>query len=105
MRTRDLIGAQLNRWVARAIGCEESGSVFVFARPVAGHREFGRTDWRPSELWSQGGPIIEQEGIGLFYDGNGWHAESSAGTFEGETLLVAAMRSYVAGEFGDDLED
>jgi hypothetical protein len=100
-----LIGAQLNRWVARTCGCDESPSGYVFARPVSGRREYTQADWRPSELWSQGGPIIEQEGIGVFYDGNGWHAESSGGAYDGDTLLVAAMRAYVAGELGEDVED
>lgn len=104
MKTMALVGTELNLWVARAIGCDESAGRFVFKAPVAGQREFARSDWRPSELWSQGGPILEREGIGLFYDGNGWHAESNAGTYDGPSLLVAAMRSYVASEFGDDVE-
>jgi hypothetical protein len=105
MKTTALIGAHLNRWVAKAIGCQESGAGFILAKPVFGQREYARHDWRPSELWSLGGPIIEEEGIALFYDGNGWHAESDAGTYDGETALVAAMRSYVANEFGEDVED
>jgi hypothetical protein len=105
MKTRALIGNHLNRWVAKAIGCEESATGFTLATPLSGHREFARFDWRPSELWSLGGPIIELEGIGIFYDGNGWHAESNAGTYDGDTALVAAMRSYVANEFGEDVED
>ena len=53
----------------------------------------------------QGGPIIEREGLCLCNDLGGWHATSNAGTYDGPTPLVAAVRSYVAAEFGDDVEN
>jgi hypothetical protein len=70
----------------------------------------------PSAEWSQGGPIIEREKISLRYDcidiGNGtcgWVAESwdkSGEHFEenGPTPLIAAMRCYVAGMLGDEVD-
>ena len=56
----------------------------------------------PSTDWSQGGPIIEREGIGIFPLGNGrgW----AAGLRSGPTPLIAAMRCYVASKLGDEVD-
>jgi len=69
--------------------------------------------WYPSTNWAQGGPIIEQEKIGLIH-----HRENSydlyAGKWEaghpecdhetGPTPLIAAMRCYVASKLGGEVE-
>lgn len=54
--------------------------------------------------WNIGGPIIEREGLPTHQiqscDGKLWKCCSSLGT----TLLIAAMRGYVAGKLGDVVE-
>ena len=72
--------------------------------------------YSPSTDWSHGGPIIEREGIQVYRLGRTrdsfWGATmfwddmhgSSEVTEEGETPLIAAMRCYVAGMLGDEIE-
>jgi len=66
--------------------------------------------------WSQGGPIIEREGINLLHEHEGWHARFGRMrlTFDGRakhyhhefgpTPLIAAMRCYVASRLGDEVD-
>ena len=64
--------------------------------------------------WSQAGPIIEREGMGMWmYQWNeegdpevGWYAEDKDGNHvrTGPTPLIAAMRCYVASKLGDDID-
>ena len=63
--------------------------------------------WQPSELWEQGGPIIEREGIELLCETLGfrWVAIPQKGIeWRGSTPLEAAMRCYVASKLGDEIE-
>ena len=69
--------------------------------------------WRPSELWEQGGPIIEREQISLMYIGaQGWSANfdlhfdygEQEDPHTGPTPLIAAMRAYTASVFGEFVE-
>ena len=57
--------------------------------------------------WSQGGPIIEREKIGVWWDGV-WHAKYDGcrpdQVQDAYTPLIAAMRCYVASKLGDELE-
>jgi hypothetical protein len=82
---------------------------------VVGRHEDGRempnfnTMYAPSTDWSQGGPIIEREGIELVPDGGGaWGAAIRGGdeddTSQAYTPLIAAMRAYVASKLGDEVE-
>ena len=81
----------------------------------------GYNDWvcwkdtyTPSTDWSQGGPIIEREGINidcLRCDGNvvSWIAtkpmiEKEFYEWLGSSLLITAMRCYVASKLGDEVE-
>jgi formyltetrahydrofolate hydrolase len=54
--------------------------------------------------WAQGGPIIEREGVPTYQvfsaSGKMWRAGGQIA----ETLLVAAMRYYVASKLGDEVE-
>lgn len=81
---------------------------------------------RYSSDWSQGGPIIEREGIPIRKHSSGtWYAHMKLGDgeraqwhkyewvtskaqkqvrFDGPTPLIAAMRCYVASKFGDKVE-
>lgn len=64
--------------------------------------------------WTQGGPIIEREGMGVWmYQWNeqgepevGWYAETKNGDHvnTGFTPLEAAMRCFVASKLGDKVE-
>lgn len=67
-----------------------------------------RTDeFRPSSNWSQGGPIIEREGISIIFHEQGhWTASNLHGTVcvGGPTPLIAAMRCYVTSKLGDTVE-
>ncbi|KVX33411.1 hypothetical protein WT32_02380 [Burkholderia anthina] len=79
-------------------------------------REICSYPFRPSTDWVAGGPIIGREPFGIFerVDG-GWAAgiyRPRAGMRDlcvayqtGETLLIAAMRAYVASKFGDEVPD
>lgn len=61
-----------------------------------------------SRRWDMGGPIIEREKIAMWEDDEGgWFASAHEGRgndFHGETLLIAAMRCYVASKLGDEVE-
>ena len=72
-----------------------------------------RGNYTPSTNWSQGGPIIEREGMALnMEDTHEWQAamwwddEDSKGDIlmVGPTPLIAAMRCYVASKLGEEVE-
>ena len=57
--------------------------------------------------WEFGGPIIEREKIEVFIRDEEWFAYSSRSKpedFQGDTPLIAAMRCYVASQFGDTVD-
>jgi len=64
----------------------------------------------PSTDWSQGGPIIEREGISIERDDQGlWFASydlsvDTAWGATGPTPLIAAMRCYVASKLGEEID-
>lgn len=106
MKTSELTGPALDWAVAKCEGRE--------VKAWAVHRRLGRCDY--STNWSQGGPIIEREGISVAYDVEMSQAEGSEywatlyavdsgeGRTYGPTPLIAAMRCYVASKLGDDIE-
>lgn len=75
---------------------------------LTGEKEHSEV-FNPSENWSQGGPIIDREKIGVDYYNTGkplWIA-GIAGTFQqatGPTPLTAAMRCFVASRLGNEVE-
>lgn len=91
-----LEGDALDWAVAKCEGCEE-----WFFDNIANIDD--DKPYAPSIDWAQGGPIIEREGINLFFIRSGvWQAETD--TYEdGPSPLIAAMRLYVAGELGDEI--
>ncbi len=110
--TSDLIGPDLDAWVARAEGYT------VFGTP----EEYGYVCWRtpdncvmgysfePSTNSAQGLPIIERQRIsaiseawdGTWTAGYDFRDGSFLGVSEGgPTMLIAAMRARVAHAFGD----
>ncbi|ABO60555.1 DUF2591 domain-containing protein (plasmid) [Burkholderia vietnamiensis] len=101
MKVSEMSGASLNYWVARAEGVDHA----IATRDAM--------NYRPSEVWSQGGPIIDRERITVnaWQDGSGeWTADVERATgpiaaYGGKTALIAAMRAYVASKFGEEVPD
>ena len=94
-KTSELIGAALDWAVAE---CED---VYCFDGT-----------YTPSTDWSQGGPIIEREGLQLrkrndfhfpapFWQAGQW---SDITLTPGPTPLIAAMRCYVASKLGNNID-
>ncbi len=114
MKTAELTGAALDWAVCEAAGMLKaypqfrSGKAFLKVWGVAKN-----THLHPSTNWSQGGPVIEREGISPKHWGEDWDTPWSAakttGHYEGDlhfgsTPLIAAMRCYVASKLGDEIE-
>jgi hypothetical protein len=110
MKTSELTGHALDWAVAK---CE---SITLYRSKnkkwmTANYGEFnhrhGAPWYSPSTYWAQGGPIIEREGINLEYaiDPEKWCACIMADQeVYGPTLLIAAMRCYVASKLGDEID-
>ena len=102
MKTSELSGAALDWAVAK--GEDEE------VRLIKGQLETRWTEngWKPSTDWSQGGTIIEREGIELNRYAGEWMAtlvgRVSISEEQGSTQLIAAMRSYVASQLGDEID-
>ena len=118
MRTSELQGAALNWAVAKCEGVFvqiSNGGWWVFDSDA--FSEF-RNDYNDSKLqafqpstdWSQGGPIIEREGIHIKKHPSDWIALPYDSVFsevayqQGPTPLIAAMRCHVASKLGDEVE-
>ena len=98
MKTSDLTGAALDYAVAKCVGVE-----FTYED----HPAHELICFKYSTDWSQGGPIIEQWMIDCNTYRNGWRAArhvSTAPTYGyGPTILIAAMRCYVASKMGEEI--
>lgn len=122
IKVKELTGPVLDLIVAKCMGMDA-----VISDPYPnGSRsciiyyslnESGNLDGRsfcPSEHWSDGGHIIEQEKYSYRFDGghsgdkeNEWTCQQSKFPFDiyhGETMLIATMRCYVASKLGDEVE-
>lgn len=105
MKTADLTGPALDWAVAK---CEYPEQPINTALGVP-YLMFGR--FNPSTNWSQGGPIIEREKIGVVLspgDANVWVGSVYEPDWKfnrtGPTPLIAAMRCYVASRLGDEVD-
>lgn len=114
MKTSELIGPALDWAVAKCLGTTngKDQSMFKFWH-IRGYANYS-TDW------AQGGPIIERELISIdtrFINASvehphgrwGWQAscvteDDKAFWLDGPTPLIAAMRCYVAGKLGDEID-
>lgn len=112
-KVSELIGAELDYWVAKALGknpCIENGKCMIsWNAGKLGGNETHRAYFQPSVDWSLGGPIIGSEGISLI---NHWQRESWGARIDsdrhglnpiyghGETPLIAAMRACVTTKYG-----
>jgi len=94
VKTSELSGAQLDWAVTQIEHPEYSECVTV---------EY-------SSEWDYGGPIIEREGIQIQKHRSGWVALPEDAQFseeeyqEGPTILIAAMRCYVASKLGEEVD-
>lgn len=124
-KTSKLTGALLDAAVAKAEGFGQ-WTVHTYdgeteAACILGPLAMERFEWSPSKTWEQGGSIIERERIALWAsnsgwralhptaDGNAWYQDGSidADICDGEagdTMLIAAMRAYVASKLGDEVD-
>ena len=115
MKTNKLKGAALDWAVAKCEG-EVLGEDLFGLRPIIAAPAFTQ-QFKPSTDWSQGGPIIEREKLttDFFPDGcskygcewtvQAWDEHGNCYAAEmGETILIAAMRCYVASKLGDEVE-
>ncbi len=120
MQVSDLEGARLDYWVARAAGLPkpriDDGLCWVEEPPCDGHPSGAvEAAFSPSTDWSEGGPIIERERIGVVGFDGCWGAQRRPGDriaatpadigHTGTTALIAAMRCYVGSRFGETVPD
>ena len=105
MKVSELTGALLDYWVAKTAG----RSVEIVDGQCQ-HTYGMRSVFSPSTNWSQGGPIIEREGMNQYRQPDGiWYVFIKTpeiySNATGATLLIAAMRCYVASKFGNELPE
>jgi hypothetical protein len=120
MNVDDMVGTDLDYWVARANGLnpEIVGSEVRVDRVRLGYLDGSgpcqvfRGRYSPSTRWDEAGSIIEREGICISPHGPGktWGAWITSSCYEsnspdalGDTPLVAAMRAYVVAKFGREV--
>ena len=108
VKTRDLTDIALDWAVAKCLGQNEGtldpATFLCTAWPSGVYKYSGR--------WSQGGPIIENEGmtVGRSLNPGEWSAEAflvdgtTSHARSGPTPLIAAMRCFVASHAGDEVE-
>ena len=104
MKAHELTGNDLNKAVAKCEGYEivrmRGNEITFLDRTDDGalnERQIGY-----STDWSQGGPIIEREGLTITHQQNQWAAQTDDDLFAfGPTPLIAAMRCYVASKQGE----
>ena len=122
MKTSDLTGPALDWAVAKAEGdkvfrprvgrptdWDKVDDRWVVRAQVANVAWFADYTYNPSANWSQGGPIIEREGIRLHRSvvTGRWWADPEADPLRpvaGPTPLIAAMRCFVASRLGDTID-
>ena len=125
IKTQDLTGAALDWAVAKAKGIDVVISQmakrvefdsYVYAEYCNSYNAGQFHQFNPSHNWAQGGPIIERENIEWQWlpapdkaHQYGARKPSLGGlnrTFcmDGPTVLIAAMRCYVASRLGDEVE-
>lgn len=106
IKTSELTGAALDWAVATADG-QQVMSRQTPKRLLLANGDTWELLYAPSTDWSQGGPIIDREEISAerkFFP-RGWEARNGVNAFaRGPTLLIAAMRCFVASKLGDEVD-
>ena len=107
MKTSELIGPALDWAVAKC----EGYSPFFASGYIQLKNWIPSKPFTPSTDWSQGGPIVEQEGICVEFDyhenGEAWSAayDNETGPWRfGTTPLIAAMRCFCCAKLGDEID-
>lgn len=115
VKTQSLIGPALDWAVAKASGVRTYISryehtmtgVCILDADLVDMDTDGQQELKYSRDWHQGGLIINQE-ISELYEHKQlecWAAKSKAGDVRyGPTILIAAMRCYLASKLGDEVE-
>ena len=107
-KVADLIGAELDFYVAKAEGWT---AWIVDGECWTNGEGGGMVTYKPSYWWEDGGPIIQSEIIQLkfHYEEQLWEAYINDSDDDyvgvGDTPLIAAMRAYVASKFGSTVPD
>jgi len=118
MKTSELSGHALDWAVAK---CEGNNGVLhddgiTRCIVIAAASGVYKGTWKPTINWSQGGPIIQREGVSVTastegrYEGFSWQAtiddpeDENALWRYGPTPLIAAMRCYVSSKLGDEVD-
>lgn len=107
--TSELTGAALD-WAVAV--CEEPN---VAKRVEIKRNPKSVANFQPSTNWAQGGPIIDREKIGVTFrderdewevpNWSAWPTQTDdRQEIMGETLLIAAMRCYVASKLGHEVD-
>lgn len=113
-KVSELEGPLLDAAVAKALGYElDADGDNLSVRENGG----GPSAWHPSTDWSHGGPLIERYGMRVWTrPGEPWRVEvlgtelgrENGGRHyaaaSGQTLLIAAMRAFVASKFGAEVD-
>ena len=123
VKTADLLDAPLDWAVAQCKGFKKIRAMPAWSNKHGAHggpqvmvsnEEDSSFDYRPSTNWSQGGPIVDREGIyfgplpdkGIrayrFIDGECCNIMDCWGA--SITRCVVAMRCFVASRFGDEVD-
>ena len=107
LETRNLIDISLD-WAVTVINYRLVHGVGYITCINPNKGWIGRDEHLYSTDWSQGGPIIERDGIELRYRGV-WQASFCfdnplVNHYLGTTPLIAAMRCFVASRLGEELE-
>jgi hypothetical protein len=113
IKTSELTGAALNWAVAMAEGFPGADiRYYENTKSLLLQYSNGPKGWllEYSTNWSQGGPIIEREGISPRLERKGlylapyFNGVCHVGHRPGPTPLIAAMRCYVASKLGDEVD-
>lgn len=119
VKTTELAGAALDWAVSKCEGVNgETFRLYYEPQEQSDFDEHGFPEFHYSTIWSQGGPIIEREGIELLCNVSAieasrfkeahadWFAcnkHAKQAHYHGTTPLIAAMRCYVTSKIGDEV--
>lgn len=108
IKTSELTGPALDWATAQCAALDvyiDDGVVCLKGQPFDDNAHY----WLPTQNWSQGGPIIEQESIALDINPLGGFIAVKPRNipwvqWQGSTALTAAMRCFVASRLGDEVD-
>jgi hypothetical protein len=105
IKTSELTGKLLD-WAVLKCEVSARGVNADYLMPRVFENLHDQHDFNYSTKWAQGGPIIEREWISLWQVGRGyWKADQGGlNSEEGNTPLIAAMRCYVTGKLGEEID-